>query len=207
MSEKQTFYSISSSREAVIKVKRSTFICRIQPVNSLEQAKAFISKISKENKNATHNCWAYILGDNADVFHSSDAGEPSGTAGKPMLNKLHSCGLTQVAVVVTRFYGGVKLGVRGLIEAYSESVKSAIDLAPLKKLVNLVCIEIDLGYDLNDVVMAKIEPMINQIISTDYGASVKHRIAVEFDQLERVEKMLSNYQSSGKLTFKPPQDC
>ena len=78
------FYSTQGQRTTNIKIKRSVFICTMEYVESIDEAKTFISTISRENQTATHNCWAYIVGEQGDIFHSSDAGEPSGTAGKPM---------------------------------------------------------------------------------------------------------------------------
>jgi len=101
-------------------------MCTLGYVDSLEKAKQFISRISKENKTANHNCWAYILGEKGELFHCSDAGEPSGTAGKPMLNALQSHCMTNIAAVVTRHFGGVKLGVRGLKSLMSLTISCSI---------------------------------------------------------------------------------
>src|SRR3989339_351950 len=107
MADEHYFYSVDRQRIKMIKIKRSVFVCTLDHVESIEKAKAFISRISKENKTATHNCWAYILGEKGEMFHSSDAGEPSGTAGKPMLSILKNYHMTQIAAVVTRYFGGV----------------------------------------------------------------------------------------------------
>src|SRR5687768_10618077 len=117
MKEEQPFFIIDRDFEAEVKIKNSVFICHLRPAQTVEEAKAFISEISGQYKDATHNCWAYITGKNGDIFHSSDAGEPAGTAGKPILNTLNKYRLTNISAVVTRYYGGVKLGVRGLIDA------------------------------------------------------------------------------------------
>ncbi|MFN3692382.1 MAG: IMPACT family protein, partial [Fervidobacterium sp.] len=99
-------------------------------VESEKKAKEFVSLISKKYQNATHNCPAYRILDNSKLIEfSSDAGEPSGTAGLPMLNTLRKNELINVAVVVTRYFGGVKLGVRGLIDAYSQAVQKTIEKA------------------------------------------------------------------------------
>lgn len=177
------------------------FTCRLQSVDSIEKAKLFISTISKANKVASHNCWAYILGDKGQLFHSSDAGEPPGTAGKPMLNTLQSYNMTQVAVVVTRFFGGVKLGVRGLIQAYSESVQAAIDMADLKQLVHLVCFDVDVSYDFNETFLARIHPFLNKIADTAYSEKIAHKIEIEIKHLAKAEQLLSDYQAQGKLKF------
>ncbi len=131
---KVRFYSVGRSVADPVrqgnKIKRSVFVCRLSYADTIDAAKNFISKVSKEYKTATHNCWAYVVGDSAQISHCSDAGEPPGTAGKPMLNTLLSHNMTCTAAVVTRYYGGVKLGVRGLIEAYALAVDQTIGQAP-----------------------------------------------------------------------------
>ena len=109
--------TVNSVCEASLKIRRSTFIGYVVSVSSIESAKKAISERASTHNRATHNCWAYILGYEGETVHSSDAGEPSGSAGRPILNALKSSALTNVAAVVTRYYGGVKLGIRGLIEA------------------------------------------------------------------------------------------
>ncbi len=113
-----------------INIKRSIFVATASRTDSVEEAKEFIRKVSKEFSDATHNCWAYRVYENgAVVEHSSDAGEPSGTAGIPILNAIKSLNFYNTAVVVTRYFGGVKLGAKGLREAYSESAKSVLEIA------------------------------------------------------------------------------
>ena len=201
MADEQYFYSVDRQRIKMIKIKRSVFVCTLDHVESIEKAKAFISRISKENKTATHNCWAYILGEKGEVFHSSDAGEPSGTAGKPMLNILKNHHMTQTAAVVTRYFGGVRLGVRGLMDAYAESVKQTIDMAELKKLTQTICLEIQLPYGVNDTVINLLKPMQARILNTVYTDRIVHHIEIETNRYAQVENLLLEFQSQGKLNF------
>jgi len=206
MEEKKYYYSVGSVktdpvRFAQIKIKRSVFTCSLAFAASIEEAKVFITKISKENKTATHNCWAYIVGDKGEVYHSSDSGEPGGTAGKPMLNVLHSHGMTQVAAVVTRQYGGVKLGIRGLIQAYSQAVVTALELKPLVKLVKTVIIRVKLSYGLNDTFLNQLTRFRAVIRHTDYTEAVIHEIEVENNQIKEFQKFLLEYQHQGSLRF------
>ncbi|MCP4722303.1 MAG: YigZ family protein [Desulfobacteraceae bacterium] len=206
MEEKKYYYSVGSVktdpvRIAQIKIKRSVFTCSLAYAASIEEAKAFITKISKENKTATHNCWAYIVGEKGEVYHGSDGGEPGGTAGKPMLNALHSHGMTQVAAVVTRQYGGVKLGIRGLIQAYSQAVVTALELKPLAKLVKTVIIGVKLSYGLNDTFLNQLTRFRAVIRHTDYTEAVIHEIEVENDQIKEFQKFLLEYQHQGSLRF------
>jgi uncharacterized YigZ family protein len=195
------FYSIQDQRTTDIKIKRSVFICTMEYVESIDKAKEFISRISKENHTATHNCWAYIVGEKGDIFHSSDAGEPSGTAGKPMLNTLQKYGMTNVAAVVTRHFGGVKLGVRGLIDAYCESVSSTIELKKLKKLVKTIKVCIEVSYEFNDILQNLIKNFIVGIPKTDYSDKIVHIFEFEHKNFKKLNKLFSEYQSRGILKF------
>ena len=105
---------------AELKIKRSLFIAHLGLCKSEPDARAFLEQVKARHKNANHNCWAYRLGD-PTTEHCSDDGEPSGTAGKPILSTVRQSGMINLMVVVTRYFGGVKLGVRGLIEAYGQA--------------------------------------------------------------------------------------
>lgn len=204
--EKSVFYSVGRSisdpvRRAEIKIKRSVFVCRLSYVETIEDAKEFISKVSKEYKTATHNCWAYVVGDSGQISHCSDAGEPPGTAGKPMLNTLLSHHMTCTAAVVTRYYGGVKLGVRGLIEAYALAVAEAIAQAPLVRLVKTESFLICLDYSLNDSFLNRISVLKTTIAGTDYKERVTHELVVELSDLSALESMLTQYQRQGLLNY------
>lgn len=201
MADKKYFYSIEHQRCTTIKIKRSVFICTLGYVESIENAKKFISLISKENRAANHNCWAYILGEKGDIFHSSDAGEPSGTAGKPMLNTLQSHRMTNIAAVVTRHFGGVKLGIRGLIEAYSASMKTTIDLGKLIKQVPMLGLRIEVSYGFNDTLVSQLKKYMAGIKNTVYSEKIVHTIEMELEDFVRIENLLSEYQSRGKLRF------
>ena len=108
-------------------IEKSRFIAHISPVRTKEEADAFISKIREEHKTATHNVPAFVLGEKFQHQWASDDGEPQGTSGAPIINLLVSKGITNVAVVVTRYYGGIKLGTGGLVRAYTKVAKAALD--------------------------------------------------------------------------------
>ncbi len=199
-------YCIDRERTTTIKIKRSIFICTLAPVTTLDGAKTFISRISRENKTATHNCWAYVLGEGGEICHSSDAGEPPGTAGKPMLNTLKQYDATDIAAVVTRHFGGVRLGVRGLIDAYSESVRQTLDLAPLKKRVRTLCLTVETEYGFNDTLVNTLRSWKADILETAYTHVVVHRIAIEEKVWAGFEILLSEYASQGRLRFEVVPD-
>ena len=127
-------------------IKKSRFICHAKRVNSEEEARAFITAIKKEHYKATHNCSAFIIGERSEIKRTSDDGEPSGTAGVPMLGVLENHNLTNVCVVVTRYFGGIKLGAGGLIRAYAGSVALAVKEIGIVEIKEQAGIQIQMSY-------------------------------------------------------------
>ncbi len=123
---RDTYQTIRGDGQSEIEIKKSRFITSMKRVYSEEEAKAFIAGLKKEHWKANHNCSAYLIGDNSEIQRSSDDGEPSGTAGVPMLEVLKKNQLINVCVVVTRYFGGTKLGAGGLIRAYSHAVSQGL---------------------------------------------------------------------------------
>ena len=120
------YRTIRQDGQAQEEIKKSRFICHAKRVYSEEEARDFIASIKKEHYKATHNCSAFIVGEKSEIKRTSDDGEPSGTAGVPMLGVMENHQLTNVCFVVTRYFGGIKLGAGGLIRAYAGSVALAI---------------------------------------------------------------------------------
>ena len=127
-------------------IKKSRFICHAKRVYSEEEARAFITAIKKEHYKATHNCSAFIIGERSEIKRTSDDGEPSGTAGVPMLGVLENHNLTNVCVVVTRYFGGIKLGAGGLIRAYAGSVALAVKEIGIVEIKEQAGIQIQMSY-------------------------------------------------------------
>lgn len=127
-------------------IKKSRFICHVKRVYSEEEARAFIAAIKKEHYKATHNCSAFIIGEKSDIKRTSDDGEPSGTAGVPMLGVLEKHNLTNLCIVVTRYFGGIKLGAGGLIRAYAGSVALAIKEIGLVEIKEQAGLRLQLSY-------------------------------------------------------------
>ncbi|MFW8053099.1 YigZ family protein [Vagococcus fluvialis] len=127
------YYTIKNDGQFEIVIKKSRFICHLKRIDSEDQAKEFIQEIKKEHWKASHNCVAYVLGDQQSIQRSSDDGEPSGTAGIPMLEVLKVKELRNVLAVVTRYFGGTELGAGGLIRAYSSSVAETLNHVGLVK--------------------------------------------------------------------------
>ena len=124
---KETYFTISQDGQNQIEIKKSKFICHLFRIDNEEQAREYINQIKKEHYKANHNCSAYLLGENFEIQRSSDDGEPSGTAGVPILEVLKKNELQNTLAIVTRYFGGIKLGAGGLIRAYSTSVSEALD--------------------------------------------------------------------------------
>lgn len=121
------YLTLNDSSEAVFKEKMSRFLAFAHPVSSSAEAKDVIAGYSRRYHDARHVCWAYMIGAARSEFLSSDNGEPSGTAGKPILGQINSFGLTDVVIVVVRYFGGIKLGTSGLIAAYRQATRDAIE--------------------------------------------------------------------------------
>lgn len=122
----EKYYTVKEDGQAELEIKKSRFICHLKRVSSEEEAKEFINALKKEHWKANHNCSAFLIGEHSEIQRSSDDGEPSGTAGVPMLEVLKKNELINVAAVVTRYFGGTKLGAGGLIRAYAHSVSHAL---------------------------------------------------------------------------------
>lgn len=139
MTNDDTYNMLSTIGEGLYKEKGSKFIASAFTITSEEEAKQRIAEIKKKYYDARHNCFAYMIGPDKAIFRASDDGEPSGTAGKPILNQILSKDVTNVCVVVTRYFGGIKLGTSGLINAYKTASRDALDNAQIiQKTVNEV---------------------------------------------------------------------
>ena len=141
------YKTIARRCEARFIEKKSEFIGYLCPVQTEEQAVAFIEEIRAMHRKATHNCYAYILRENNAARHSDD-GEPGGTAGVPIYEVLRKEGLTDVCCVVTRYFGGVLLGVGGLVRAYTKGAKDAVDAAQIKCMAEAVKLAVTVDYGL-----------------------------------------------------------
>ena len=140
------FRTIKEDGQVQEEIKKSRFICHAKRVYSEEEARAFINAIKKEHYKATHNCSAFIVGEHSEIKRTSDDGEPSGTAGVPMLGVLENHNLTNVCVVVTRYFGGIKLGAGGLIRAYAGSVALAVKEIGIVEIKEQAGIQIQMSY-------------------------------------------------------------
>ena len=147
------YYTIKETGESKYVEKMSRFLSFALPVHSAEEAKAEVKRFQNNYHDARHVCWAYMIGRDRDEWQLNDNGEPSGTAGKPILGQINSKGVTNVLVVVVRYFGGIKLGTPGLIAAYREAARLALDEAGVKEMCKMRVVEINFPYVGADGVM------------------------------------------------------
>ena len=156
-----------------IMVVNSRFIATLAPVFSVDEAKAFIARVKTEFDDASHNVPAFVVGHGASVTaHCNDDGEPSGTAGRPALSVLQGSGLGDAAVVVTRYFGGTKLGKGGLVRAYGDAVRAVLQVVPLAEKVPTHTVMIALPYSHFDRIKLQIEAHHGKILDEEFTADV-----------------------------------
>lgn len=177
---------ITIKQEYVIEnvINKSRFIAHIKPVESEDEAKAFIDEIKKEHRDATHNCSAYTIGDSMLIQKANDDGEPSGTAGVPMLEILKKLETHNTAAVVTRYFGGIKLGTGGLIRAYSGAVRDAIKEGGRVELRNAIPTTVTISYEQTGKFEYELQSTNFILRNTMYTDKVSYRIDVLEDDYE-----------------------
>lgn len=172
-------------------IQKSRFIGRAAPVTTVEEALRFLEQVRSEHRTATHNCYAYILGQNAGIMRYSDDGEPGGTAGLPMMEVLKARGVVNCAVVVTRYFGGILLGAGGLVRAYSHSCALALaaagvcDMLPTQRWLH------EVAYPLWDRVQHTLKALPVQLVETEYAATVNFTLLCRSEDGERVQAELA----------------
>jgi len=160
------------------KIQRSTFKARAMFVGSSTKAETIIAQVKKEYATATHNCSAYIVGKNAEICFASDDGEPSGTAGKPILGVLKRHNLTFTAIVVTRYFGGIELGIRGLIDAYGGVAEKVILLCETQPVIDYFTYSVVVPYPLYDTFLYKVKFDGVTLATPEYSDVVKVTLQV-----------------------------
>jgi uncharacterized YigZ family protein len=186
------FYTLSDKCEGIYKEKMSKFLAFAIPVNTVEEAKAEIATYQKKYFDARHVCWAYMIGVNRDQFLSNDNGEPSGTAGKPILGQINSFNLTNVVIIVVRYFGGIKLGTSGLIVAYREAAREAITAGEIIECHEMATITFTFPYlAMNDVMKIVKSPDIN-VLGQVFDNACEMTISTRADNQEMITKKLLN---------------
>ena len=190
------YITVKMRAEDSFEEKKSEFIGYVKRVESEEEAKEFLAEIKSMHKQARHNCFAYVIGKNMGIQRYSDDGEPQGTAGIPILEVMKKQGITDCAVVVTRYFGGVLLGTGGLTRAYTKGAVIAIEAAGIVEKVDGTRVAIEIEYDL----YGKIQYICGQnswhIEDTEFTDGVKIYILAEDSNLETLENEITEVTSA-----------
>jgi uncharacterized YigZ family protein len=175
-------------------IDRSRFICTVERVQSVEEAQAFIRAMNTEFADATHNCWAYVVGapGSTDRIGMSDDGEPHGTAGRPMLTVLQHCGIGEIAAVVTRYYGGTKLGTGGLVKAYGGAVQEALLTLLVAERVDTVTATFEVGYAQIGAVQQLLPTLEAEVQAQDFGALATFTVQLPRSEAAALEEAVGN---------------
>ena len=189
-----------------IEEKKSRFIAHVYPVQSEEQAVSYINEVKKKYWDARHNCFAYVIGERGQLQRCSDDGEPNGTAGKPMLDVLLGNELRNVAVVVTRYFGGTLLGTGGLVRAYSQAVKAGLRASVVITKILGVKLHIETDY----TTFGKIQYILAQrelkILDTIYTDKVELEVLIPKTELEQVMHAITEG-TNAQADMTPKEEC
>ncbi|WP_395317995.1 YigZ family protein [Fructilactobacillus frigidiflavus] len=189
---KNKFLTIAQQGTHEIDIKKSKFIANVKRVNSEAEAKLFIETIVAQHKKANHNCFAYLIGETDNIQRESDNGEPSGTAGVPILEVLKNNQLHDTIIVVTRYFGGIKLGAGGLIRAYSNSASQVIEKVGIVEKLLQTQIDLSISYPLNDKLQYYLKAHHFNILNVEYGSAVKVSTAVLTADIDQFKTDINN---------------
>lgn len=192
----EQYKTVYEGGEGELVEKKSRFIATVRPVKTEEEANQFVEEMRKKYWDARHNCWAFILGERQEFKRCSDDGEPSQTAGKPMMDVLTGEGLTDVAVVVTRYFGGTLLGTGGLVRAYSGAVQEGLKNSTV--ITKYLGVKLSVTTDYNGV--GKLQYLFGQkeipILSADYTDKVVFTVLVESSRIQEIKKAITEATSA-----------
>lgn len=171
-------------------ILKSEFITSLKPVESVDEAKAFFERVKTEFSDATHNITAYTIGKTGEAGHYSDDGEPSGTAGLPVLDVFRKNDITNFACVVTRYFGGVKLGAGGLIRAYSTAASTALKEAGIVSIIEYSLISLSFDYSYLDIIENRLKNY--QIINREFSHQITITVKIPTLELNQVINLIVN---------------
>lgn len=200
MSEIKTYKVVTKEGTGEIVEKKSRFIGSSYIVESVEDAEKKIAEVSKKYWDARHNCYAYVIGKNSENTRCSDNGEPSGTAGKPILEVITGAGLTNTLVIVTRYFGGVLLGTGGLVRAYTQAAQAAIAASETGEMVYARQLTIEVAYNMINNVKYFLEQNKISISDPRYTENVQYDICVKEEDKEKITEGLIQ-KCEGKITI------
>ena len=195
------FYEVYNGGSGEIEEKKSRFIASVYKVTNEDEAISIIEQLKKKYWDARHNCYAYIIGDDGSIKRFSDDGEPSQTAGKPMLDVLESKNLRNVLVVVTRYFGGTLLGTGGLVRAYQGACICGIEASDIVEKYDAVIMDITSGYTENGKIKYVLANEGITVINTEYTDSVKETVMIPLEQKDQLISKLTSAVNA-KLEYK-----
>lgn len=197
-------YQLTEAVKNTLEIKKSQFITWLIPISSRAEGMEWLAKSKAEYPDARHHCWAYVLGDspNSQTAAMSDDGEPSGTAGKPMLNVLQHKPANNVMVIVIRYFGGIKLGAGGLVRAYSQAVEQCFQLATLQPIVPKAKLNIVLPFANEQWLRHQCEQLSGHIITIDYQSEVDITLEIPESELLTLTNLLVAHQFQYKVLEK-----
>ena len=182
--------TIAKPFQTSIDIKKSQFICRLFPAQNEQEAKEIINRISEEYKDATHNCTAYVVSDGEGF---DDDGEPGGTAGRPMLNVLKKNEMENIVAIVTRYFGGIKLGAGGLVRAYSKSVLETLSVAEIVDMELYEIFRFTFEYQDIKTIDSELRSKRLAVVEKQYEAQVIYFVASKnVDMVNNIQEKLSN---------------
>lgn len=187
-----TYHTIIATSQGLYKEKMSKFISFAVPVQSAAEAKEVVKQYQKEYFDARHVCWAYMIGAARTEFLSNDNGEPSGTAGKPILGQINSFGLTNIVIVVVRYFGGIKLGTSGLIVAYREAAADAINNAQIIECHEQTVISFTFDYLAMNDVMKVIKGVDLKILNQEFDNDCRMTVSIRSDNAPMLVSRLAD---------------
>ena len=190
------FKTIAKTSEALYKEKMSKFISFAIPVDDVEMAKSEIEKYNKKYFDARHVCWAYMIGHQREIYRSNDNGEPSGTAGKPILGQINSNELTNILIVVIRYFGGVKLGTSGLIVAYREAAAAAIENNEIIECLVEEDTKVSFEYPFMNDIMKIVKDLNPSIIYQHFDMNCEMTLRIRSSEVEILRNKLSKVESA-----------
>ena len=190
-----TYTTIRARAEASFTEKRSKFIAFAMPVRTAEEAKACVEAVQKEYYDARHVCYAYMLGPERKDFRANDNGEPSGTAGKPILGQINSRGLTDVLVAVVRYFGGIKLGTGGLVAAYRTAASLALDQAETEVRTVDDTLTVAFEYPFMNDVMRIVKEESPDIVEQSYDTDCLMTLRIRRSAMPRLRARLSKVET------------
>ena len=195
MMQDDTFTTIAGETGAVFTEKRSKFIAAALPVRTVEEVKVHLETFQKKYYDARHVCYAYMLGPERKDFRANDNGEPSGTAGKPILGQINSRGLTDVLVVVVRYFGGIKLGTGGLIVAYRTAAAMALDEAETVEKTVDETVTVAFEYPFMNDVMRIVKEESPEIVEQSYDTDCLMTLRIRRSAMPRLKTRLSKVET------------